>query len=116
MSGSADTLIAGAVLPIERLPALRIVVDRLGQLLTASLRALSGETATVAVGLARVVRFRDFLGALPAPLLAAVMRIDPWNGQCLATLDSGLTGAAIDLLLGGRRNRAAVAADAVPPG
>ena len=91
------------------------MVDRLGQpLLTASLRALSGETATVAVGLARVVRFRDFLGALPAPLLAAVMRIDPWNGQCLATLDSGLTGAAIDLLLGGRRNRAAVAADAVP--
>ncbi len=116
MSGSADTLIAGAILPIERLPALRIVVDRLGQLLTASLRSLSGETATVTVGSARAVRFRDFHGSLPAPLTAAVLRIEPWNGQCLAILDNGLTGAAIDLLLGGRRNRAAPAGEVLPPG
>lgn len=98
-------LIAGAMPSVERLPALHLVTDRLAQHMTTSLRAMSGETAEVSIEPARAVRCGEFLAAVPTPTMAAVIRIEPWGGACLAVLDAALTGAAIDLLLGGRRSR-----------
>jgi len=98
-------LIAGTMPAVERLPALQLIIDRLAQHMTASLRTLSGEAAEVSIEPARAVRCGEFLATLPTPTMAAVMRIEPWDGTCLAVLDAALTGAAIDLLLGGRRSR-----------
>ena len=98
-------LIAGTVPSIERLPALQVVIDRLAQHIPTSLRTMSGETAEVSIEPARAVRCGEFLAALPTPTMVAVIRIEPWDGACLAVLDATLTGAAIDLLLGGRRSR-----------
>jgi flagellar motor switch protein FliM len=100
-----NTLIAQAMPAIERLPALRIVVERLAQHMAASLRAISGEEAEVTADRPRAVRVRDYLAGLPAPCVIAVIRMEPWGGYCLAALDAGLMGAAIGLLLGGRRNQ-----------
>jgi flagellar motor switch protein FliM len=99
------TLIAVAMPAIERLPALRIVVERLAQHMTASLRAISGEEAEVTAERPRAIRVRDYLAGLPLPSVIAVIRMEPWDGYCLAALDGGLIGAAIGLLLGGRRNQ-----------
>ena len=100
-----NALIAEAMPAIERLPALRIVVERLAQHMAASLRAISGEEAEVTAERPRAVRVRDYLAGLPAPSVIAVICIEPWDGYCLAAIDAGVMGAAIGLLLGGRRNQ-----------
>ena len=106
LQGGLAALIGGSMPSVERLPALQLVIDRLAQYMTTSLRTVSGESTEVSSEPARAVRSGEFLAALPTPTMAAVLRIEPWDGACLAVLDAALTGAAIDLLLGGRRGRA----------
>jgi flagellar motor switch protein FliM len=99
-----DALIAKAVRPIDRLPGLQAVTDRLPLYLAASLRALAADDVHVSVEPPRSVRFRSYLATLTAPAAVAVIRFDPWNTTCLAILDAGLSGLTLDLLLGGCRN------------
>ena len=94
-SSGLDALIAGSLAGIERLPALQSVVDRLAQLMTGSLRTITGENGEVTIDAPRSVRFRDFLGEIAAPAMIAVLRIEPWDGYCLAALDANLVGATI---------------------
>ena len=75
-----NALIAVAMPAIERLPALRIVVERLAQHMTASLRAISGEEAEVTAERPRAIRVRDYLAGLPLPSVIAVIRMEPWDG------------------------------------
>ena len=95
-----NALITEAMPAIERLPALRIVVERLAQHMSASLRSISGGEAEVTVERPRAMRVHDYLAGLPAPCVIAVIRIEPWDGHCLAALDAGLMGAAIGLVAG----------------
>jgi flagellar motor switch protein FliM len=97
-------LVAGTMPSVERLPGLQLVIDRFAQHMTTSLRTMSGVSAEISIEPPRAVRSGEFLATLPTPTMAAVMRIEPWDGACLAVLDAALTGATIDLLLGGRRS------------
>jgi flagellar motor switch protein FliM len=90
----------------DRLPTLNNIVDRLSQLMTASLRVFSAGNAEVSIGPLRPVRLKEFLESVALPAMIAVIRIEQWDGYCLAALDPRLIGSAVDVLLGGRRNRA----------
>lgn len=102
-----ELLVGEAAAGIERMPMLHIIVDRLAQLMTASMRAFTADNAEVIVEGVRSCRLKDFLDAVPLPAMIAVLRIDPWDGLCLAALDPRLIASAVDVLLGGRRNRGA---------
>lgn len=100
-----EVLIGGQLLGLNRLPVLNIIVDRLMQLMTVSMRSFTGDTAEVNVDRIKALRLKDFLDAVTLPAMIAVLRIEQWDGYCLAALDPRLIGLAVDVLLGGRRNR-----------
>jgi flagellar motor switch protein FliM len=81
------------------------VVDRLARLLSGSLRKFIGDNADVTIERTQPVRLQNFLDAIATPVMIAVIRAVQWDGYCLAAIDSGLIGALVDILLGGRRNR-----------
>lgn len=103
-----ELLIGDTAVGIERMPMLHIIVDRLAQLMTVSMRSFTTENADVSVDRVRSCRLHDFLEAVPLPAMIAVLRIDPWGGYCLAALDPRLIASVVDVLLGGRRNRGAL--------
>ena len=101
-----EALLGGELLGLDRLPVLNIILDRLTQLLTASMRSFTGDTADVSIDRIKPVRLSDFLDGITLPAMIAVIRIEQWDGYCLAALDPRLIGLAVDVLLGGRHNRA----------
>jgi flagellar motor switch protein FliM len=98
-------LIGGALVGIDRLPTLNIIVDRLAQLLTASFRLFTADNAEVSIDRVRAIRLKDFLESIDLPAMIAVIRIEQWDGHCLAAIDPRLIASAVDLLLGGQRNK-----------
>lgn len=100
-----QALVGGALVGIDRLPTLNIIVDRLAQLLTASFRVFTADNCDVNIDRVRAVRLKDFLESVELPAMIAVLRIEQWDGYCLAALDPKLIGSTVDLLLGGRRNK-----------
>jgi flagellar motor switch protein FliM len=100
-----QALVGGALVGIDRLPTLNIIVDRLAQLLTASFRVFTADNADVNIDRVRAIRLKDFLDSVDLPAMIAVIRIEQWDGHCLVALDPRLIASAVDLLLGGRRNK-----------
>lgn len=98
----------------ERLPMLEVVFDRLQRLLTASLRNLTSGTVDLSLEGITAQRLADHLETIPRPTLIAVFRAIEWDNYALLTVDRPLAHAVVDLLLGGRRGGAAVAAPSRP--
>jgi flagellar motor switch protein FliM len=98
-----EALVGGAV-RFEKLPMLDIVVDRLARLMTSSSRKFTADNADVVIDRTRPVRVGAFLDTITLPALIGIIRIEEWDGYCLAALDSRLIGSIVDILLGGRRN------------
>lgn len=100
-----EALVGGALAGVGRLPTLNIVVDRLAQLMTASMRTFMADNADVNIDRAKAIRLGEFLETVTLPTMIAVLHIEQWDGYCLAALDSRLIASVIEVLLGGRRNR-----------
>ncbi|CAH2605534.1 Flagellar motor switch protein FliM (plasmid) [Rhodovastum atsumiense] len=100
-----EALVGGAVVGIDRLPMLNMVVDRLARRMTTSIRKFTADNADVSIERIRPVRLKEFLDSIALPAMIAVIRIEQWDGYCLAALDSRLIASVVDVLLGGRRNR-----------
>jgi flagellar motor switch protein FliM len=98
-----EALVGGAV-RYEKLPMLDIVVDRLARLLTTSIRKFTADNADAVIDRMRPVRVGAFLDTITLPAMIGIIRIEEWDGYCLAALDSQLIGSIVDILLGGRRN------------
>lgn len=102
-----EALIGDVVVGIDRMPMLNIMVDRLAQLMTVRMRGFTGDNADVSIDGIEPCRLKDFLDTVSLPAMIAVLRIEPWEGYCLAALDPKLITSSMDMLLGGRRNRGA---------
>lgn len=102
-----EALIGNVVVGIDRMPMLNIMVDRLAQLMTVRMRGFTGDNADVSIDGIQPCRLKDFLDTVSLPAMIAVLRIEPWEGYCLAALDPKLITSSMDMLLGGRRNRGA---------
>ncbi len=100
-----EALITNVVSGIDRMPMLNIMIDRLAQSMTVSMRGFTGDNTDVSIDHIQACRLKDFLDSVSLPAMIAVLRVEPWEGYCLAALDARLITSAMDVLLGGRRNR-----------
>jgi flagellar motor switch protein FliM len=96
-------IIDSAMVSYERLPMLEIVFDRLVRLLTTSLRNFTSDNVEVSLDRITSVRFGDYMNSIPLPAVLSVFKAEEWENFGLATVDSSLIYAIIDVLLGGRR-------------
>src|SRR6202000_2734230 len=96
-------IIDSAMVSYERLPMLEIVFDRLGRLMTTSLRNFTSDNVEVSLDRITSVRFGDYMNSIPLPAVISVFKAEEWDNFGLLTVDSNLIYSMIDVLLGGRR-------------
>jgi flagellar motor switch protein FliM len=95
----------------ERLPMLEIVFDRMVRLMSTSLRNFFQGNVEVTIEGITSVRFGDYLDSIPLPALLGVIKAEGWDNYALMTIESTLTYAALDSLLGGGRPTAVTRID-----
>lgn len=99
-------LVDNSIVSYERLPMLEVVFDRLVRIMSTSLRNFTSENVDVAVEQVESLRFKDYIDSIPLPAMIAVFRAVEWDNYGLLTIDSALSYAIVDVLLGGRRGTA----------
>src|SRR4030095_6097249 len=107
-------IINSAMVSYERLPMLEIVFDRLGRLMTTSLRTFPPDNVEVSLDNISSIRFGDYLNSIPLPAILAVFRAEELDNYGLLTVDSNLIYSIVDVLLGGRRGTAAMRIEGRP--
>jgi len=98
----------------ERLPMLEIIFERMVRHLSTSLRNFFNDNVEVTLDAIRSVRFGDYVNSIPLPAMIAVFRAEEWDNFGLVTVESTLTYAVLDTMLGGRRGNAAIRHDGRP--
>lgn len=98
----------------ERLPMLDVVFDRLGRLMSTSLRNLTSDNVEASIDDISSVRFGDYLNSVPLPAMLAKFKAEEWDNQGLLVADSALVYSIVDVLLGGRRGGAAMRIEGRP--
>ena len=98
----------------ERLPMLDVVFDRLGRLMSTSLRNLTSDNVEASIDDISSVRFGDYLNSVPLPAMLAIFKAEEWDNQGLMVADSALVYSIVDVLLGGRRGGAAMRIEGRP--
>jgi flagellar motor switch protein FliM len=96
-------IIDSAMVSYERLPMLEVVFDRLVRLMTTTLRNFTSDNVEVSLDQITSVRFGDYINSIPLPVALTVFKAEEWGNFGLASVDSSLIYAMIDVLLGGRR-------------
>lgn len=86
-----------------RLPMLEVVFDRLVMLLASSYRAFTSFTVDAEIEFSTYMKFGDYIDKLPIPSMIGVVRAIEWENLMLLTVDSSLTYALMEILLGGRK-------------
>src|SRR6202453_3552153 len=107
-------IIDSAMVSYERLPMLEIVFDRLGRLMTTSLRNFTSDNVEVSLDRITSVRFGDYMNSIPLPAVLCVFKAEEWENFGLATVDSSLIYSMIDVLLGGRRGQTSLRIEGRP--
>src|SRR6202050_1202988 len=107
-------IIDSAMVSYERLPMLEIVFDRLGRLMTTSLRNFTSDNVEVSLDRITSVRFGDYLNSIPLPAILGVFKAEEWDNSGLLTVNSNLIYSIIDVLLGGRRGQTAIRIEGRP--
>ena len=87
----------------ERLPMLEIIFERMVRHLSTSLRNFFNDNVEVTLDAIRSVRFGDYVNSIPLPAMIAVFKAEEWDNFGLVTVESTLTYAVLDTMLGGRR-------------
>lgn len=103
-----------ALVNYERLPMLDVVFDRMGRLLSTSLRNLTSDNVEASIDDITSVRFGDYLNSVPLPAMLSIIKAEEWDNQGLIVCDSSLIYSMVDVLLGGRRGNAALRIEGRP--
>lgn len=99
-----DVLLDSSTISYERLPMLEVAFDHLVKLLTTALRNFTSDTVEVRLEHMSSVRFGDYIDSIPLPALIGVFRAAQWeNNPFIININSSLTYAIVDVLLGGRK-------------
>ncbi len=107
-------LVNNALVNYERLPMLDVVFDRLGRMLSTSLRNLTSDNVEASIDDISSVRFGDYLNSVPLPAMLAIFKAEEWDNQGLLVADSSLIYSIVDVLLGGRKGNAAMRIEGRP--
>ena len=114
-SSSGVMLLANnALVSYERLPMLDVVFDRMGRLLSTSLRNLTSDNVEASIEDISSVRFGDYLNSVPLPAMLSIIKAEEWDNQGLIVCDSALIYSMVDVLLGGRRGSTALRIEGRP--
>jgi flagellar motor switch protein FliM len=103
-----------ALVNYERLPMLDVVFDRMGRLLSTSLRNLTSDNVEASIDDIASVRFGDYLNSVPLPAMLSIIKAEEWDNQGLVVCDSALIYSMVDVLLGGRRGSTALRIEGRP--
>jgi flagellar motor switch protein FliM len=98
----------------ERLPMMDVVFDRMGRLLSTSLRNLTSDNVEASIDDITSVRFGDYLNSVPMPAMLSIIKAEEWDNQGLIVCDSSLIYSMVDVLLGGRKGAAALRIEGRP--
>jgi flagellar motor switch protein FliM len=98
----------------ERLPMLEIIFERMVRHLSTSLRNFFNDNVEVTLDAIRSVRFGDYVNSIPLPAMIAVFKAEEWDNFGLVTVESTLTYAVLDTMLGGRRGGPQIRNDGRP--
>ncbi|NJL58055.1 hypothetical protein HC928_25255, partial [bacterium] len=96
-------IVDSGTISYERLPMLEIIFERMVRHLSTSLRNFFNDNIEVALDSIRSVRFGDYVNSIPLPAMIAVFKAEEWDNFGLVTVESNLTYAVLDTMLGGRR-------------
>jgi flagellar motor switch protein FliM len=83
------------------MPTLDVVHDRFARNLRQGLFQLVSRSADIAIEPVQLLRFSDFLGALPLPSNFNIVAMPPLRGRALVVCESTLISALVDALYGG---------------
>ncbi len=89
----------------ERLPMLEVVFDRFIRTLSSGLRNLTNENVDIGIDSISSMRFEDYLNSVPLPALLQIFQAVEWENYGIVTIDSSLTYAMVDILLGGGKQK-----------
>lgn len=103
-----------ALVNYERLPMLDVVFDRMGRLLSTSLRNLTSDNVEASIDDIVSVRFGDYLNSVPLPAMLSIIKAEEWDNQGLVVCDSSLIYSMVDVLLGGRKGTSALRIEGRP--
>lgn len=103
-----------ALVNYERLPMLDVVFDRMGRLLSTSLRNLTSDNVEASIDNISSVRFGDYLDSVPLPTMLSIIKAEEWDNQGLIVCDSSLIYSMVDVLLGGRKGSSALRIEGRP--
>jgi len=85
-----------------RLPALRIINERLVGLLRTNLQVASRSVVDINLSSTETVKFSDFYLSLPMPSSLNIFSIEPLRGFSLVVLEGSLVFSFVDSLFGGK--------------
>jgi len=88
--------------PQHRMPALRLVNERFAQLLRTSLSAATRKIIDVNLTSVQATKFGDFARSLPLPTSLNIIRMEPFKGYILLSLESTLAFAFVETFFGGK--------------
>ncbi len=109
-----QAIVNSALVSYERLPMLEVVFDRLIRMMSTSLRNFTSDNVEVSLDNITSIRFGDYLNSIPLPAMLSVFRAEEWDNYGLMTVDSALIYSIVDVLLGGRRDTAAMRIEGRP--
>ncbi|MDY7038006.1 MAG: flagellar motor switch protein FliM, partial [Thermodesulfobacteriota bacterium] len=85
-----------------RLPALRIINERLVAFLRTSLSIATGSAIEVNLSSTDSVKFGDFCSTLPLPTSLNIFKMEPLRGFALLVLEGSLVFSFVDTFFGGK--------------
>lgn len=100
-------LLDNSVVNYEKLPMLDHIFDKFERFLSTALRHFTADNVDVTIVSATSVRFGDYLDSIPLPAGLVVVNATGLDDYILTVYESQLIYAVVDILLGGRKARAA---------
>jgi flagellar motor switch protein FliM len=84
-----------------RMPTLELIAERFARLLRNDLPASLKVPVEVGLGGVQVIKYSEYIDTLYVPTCIKLIRVKPFAGTCLLTLDAKLIHRLVDLFFGG---------------
>jgi len=84
-----------------RMPTLELIAERFARMLRNDLPASLKIPIEVGLGGVQVVKYSEYIDTLYVPTCIKLVRVEPFTGTCLLTLDAKLIHRLVDLFFGG---------------
>lgn len=88
-----------------RMPTLEIINERFARIFRVSLSTVLRKTVDITVETTEMVKFGEFIKALPLPTSLNIFKMDPLRGYAILVVESKLVFGMVDAIFGGTGER-----------